>query len=1261
MFEHLNVKTRRIVRDICAGNCTMLGGATVGGVGEASRKLLAVLAEHLDSLRNLSGQELVSKVQELYAGFEFETALQELQSFEEAGSTGGPSRFRLGKIRACSFRGLAPAGRVWEHDFEGKSHLLYGPNGCGKSSLLGAICWCLTGRIFRDDRAPSEPERIPGYPADGESVGRVDRDDAQSLIDENGNSSSVTEPYWVQLQLIADDGEGGLSEVWLKRHSDEGLSGGVDGEDWTQISNIQEAGIDELDAELHLLMPARMSHLRFGKNPDLVHLLGEVVGVGELETVAEIAESLGRNCRATATRTETRELKPKIANIKQYIKEIKGLASESVKNLASYEKICGESRSKEDVKEFGEVINGRIDAGKTQLANDLGIHVPEEGTDEYKEWEKTSNKLPGQVHNLSNELSGPLEDIFASSIGLKIPSPEEIRTAEERLAIFEERAANDVKERLAWAKKELSDEKASLMLKAATQFPEGANNCPVCTQGLDGVPEVKRELEQLRTLSGKDYLQKNIDDFERALIAGLDEIVSANERDEGAKGLGKRVGEDWAKFKKLHCKDLLLTVAERFDDGVAHVAESIVEKAIEGFTIPAEYSDKFERVFSDYGEALRKAKKYLALCKSVEEEKEDVSKKLGVLLVKGKAESEEEAFKEILERAEANNTELVTLVKIREIARKLWTSVKEAEEVGERIRKLNELADSADPIRALKQNVRSEVISLVNGELGEKTKAYYELLYDNEVLEFEKLTTGHAGNPNIKDQVNLYLRAGKHQIPMGPYSNAGRMRALVLSFAFALLEKSVGSLGIVVLDDPATSLDDRHKARLVRRIIGSIVGDQQVVLATHYQRFYELSKPVFVDRVVLEMVPRRGNNEVCFEAGDLLDRIKSAYERAPGIWRELAGDLRTWIEKCMETLNGYSPILFRRQGDLVGSIRDYGRIGDPRIKGANQEHIVSILTSEFIKEIRRLCHDEDAQVEEFEDALGKLQECKTYVDEEVGRLKKLYQVDLEALAIKAGVQIQPLANGQDKVETTIRIVREAAAAHNEQGIEWAVNDEHQLEGCPVVLLRSDVISPVGLVGQYLILDWEDRNPKNEDFVVVEMDSGERYVRRNWWEENGTITLEGANPTKPVKPVRIVSGQCKVRRVVGVLYGKVDVGVRGAGEEWVPGTLAGDWFDDIVGVRVGGASLEPVARDGQIVLIEKRDIRMNIENDMLACVSVKNEGDFIKRCFVDGTNCILCAVNPTDRESPFTVELGSIERAYPLKGVLFEVGLGMSPM
>ena len=97
-----------------------------------------------------------------------------------------------------------------------------------------------------------------------------------------------------------------------------------------------------------------------------------------------------------------------------------------------------------------------------------------------------------------------------------------------------------------------------------------------------------------------------------------------------------------------------------------------------------------------------------------------------------------------------------------------------------------------------------ELIKVVK-TIQSQMKTYYSKLYDKEFLELDLVTTGHPANQNIKDQINVYLKAGEEIVPIGPYSNAGRFRALNLSFVFALLEKSNKSMSLLILDDPVLS------------------------------------------------------------------------------------------------------------------------------------------------------------------------------------------------------------------------------------------------------------------------------------------------------------------------------------------------------------------------------------------------------------------------------------------------------------------------
>jgi SOS-response transcriptional repressor LexA len=304
-----------------------------------------------------------------------------------------------------------------------------------------------------------------------------------------------------------------------------------------------------------------------------------------------------------------------------------------------------------------------------------------------------------------------------------------------------------------------------------------------------------------------------------------------------------------------------------------------------------------------------------------------------------------------------------------------------------------------------------------------------------------------------------------------------------------------------------------------------------------------------------------------------------------------------------------------------------------------------------------LHHNEPVEQADVEDGLRALKQCEDAVSKEINRFKKLHQHRNKGRAIEADKKLLVETSDfkKERINKNLSVIRAAAAAHNATGIEWNVADEYPLNGCPVVQVCTDVIEPIALVGQYLLLDWEDREAKNGDIVVVETEDKRKYIRRIWKNSDDAVILEGTNPTKPSEPVFIATGKCKLRRVVGVLYDEpTTVDQNG---EWSLRGIGEKWFDDIVGIRVKGTSLEPLARDGQIVLVKKKDIKANLSNDMLVCASITDIGDVIKRHFVKSEQCVLCAINQTEREVPIVVNVSQIQQAYALKGVIFETAMG----
>lgn len=388
---------------------------------------------------------------------------------------------------------------------------------------------------------------------------------------------------------------------------------------------------------------------------------------------------------------------------------------------------------------------------------------------------------------------------------------------------------------------------------------------------------------------------------------------------------------------------------------------------------------------------------------------------------------------------------------------------------------------------------------------------------------------------------------------------------------------------------------------------------------------------------------------------DLLRRVEDSLKKPDCSWREAGINLRRWAERTLSTISGYCPEPFHIFNNIPGTIDAYRRISNASIATDNRDCIVKALTSpEFDRVKHALAHDEELTKPVVQDALRVLTECyKRAVRPEIERFKSSYRHRQRDRAIPASVEILSLKDILPDIN--LRIVGRAAAASNGVGVTWIEYGTSQLSGYQVALVKTDVLSPIALHGQYVLLDPDDSPPRDSDLVIAEDGEGNRYTRR-FWMSDGTAYLEAVNLSSPYRPVQLPAGSCKVRRIVGVVFdGPVSVVDGRVSDEWAPSTRRpAAVLSDVVGIRVEGTCMEPIARNAQLVLVRGNDDPASVVTGDLVCVDYEGNGAFIKRCYPGIDGWILCAVDPTHVEEPIRVPTGEILHAYRLVGVLFEL-------
>ena len=216
----------------------------------------------------------------------------ELSALPARPANANSRRLELKKLEAHRFAGLHKFGtpgaapKNYVHEFTSRLTLFEGRNGSGKTSLLNAIIWALTGEMLRPQR---EPEAATDFECWAAPADERDKHTTHKLSPltpmPNVEQYRPDQPWvladtWVELTFTDQTG----AELPVIRRSQYRSPQGVLKE---QPPDLSILGVDPIAVRIGTIMPGLLSLIKVGSESELGRAVSQLTGLYALVDLAD--------------------------------------------------------------------------------------------------------------------------------------------------------------------------------------------------------------------------------------------------------------------------------------------------------------------------------------------------------------------------------------------------------------------------------------------------------------------------------------------------------------------------------------------------------------------------------------------------------------------------------------------------------------------------------------------------------------------------------------------------------------------------------------------------------------------------------------------------------------------------------------------------------------------------------------------------------------------------------------------------------------
>ena len=1122
-----------------------------------------------------------------------------------ADTRSGP--WRLHRIETTNFGGLNTYnGPAFTLEIGGENWCLEGSNGSGKTMLVSAIIWALTGYRLREhdglDSKGGVPE--PVYNKAGQKIGAW-----PPLVTYPESADKLADTATAKVTLVFADSSGDQAlvsrAIFSQENGDEDITVDIDPR-LTAVVQMIEAG---------LLMPARLAHIGFGaKSGSLYEAMKMLTG---LDRLADIA--LGVSAFCNKGRRFLKYAKDNgIARLETSFETDIGKARELAEDakLTIPEKIIlGDEKLFRNLLDLANAASTQAGNLLTLLKSEISEKIDLTTIDGRRQLLRAVNSARDIVEKKTKGVA-----VFAAWAALKNASEDDSFTSLfDRVADLEAKLETSLK----WHAKQLADDKLRLKALASRFFLPSdeltvSETCPLCAQHLKTEDQraLAAELKALKAdaEAAERSIQDACSDIDKALHALLprpireyfEVLTSMNP----ASDYGTAVRERYVSAAPF--SNVLVGIARSVEKHVTLQTASLPDFHYQSFepaqTEPAPATEL--RLF------IHNIRRVVALVDWWEEHRGVFVDAWSTLLGKSDEDSKQtiQSIESMLKNLEEASEKAEPLDKIAtHLNNAIGTGTKWVD-INSEQKTREDIAKALEPLKALKNLVDAETHRTIQSLSGRVGAILNDIrLKDRFDFEDTKLN---------KREVTVHGRFGEdYKIDAQLVANASWLRAILWAFIFAMREEAIEAHGcctfpLVVLDDPQLTFDPKNKRKWAEKIVNlanaapSQVESAQLFLATHERQFFDIvtgangliGEKGMIARPHGEFGVAQILNGTKLERGFAKAKAEGCDEQAYNYVR----DVRVYCEDLLRIM--LRPESYELTENTLGSLKGLlVRYQQTHVSPFNRPIFKRLTTAlseqndDAVVYMNATSHTNDgtiglAQAEDvdrywketlekrFSEAFMLAADYDSY-----GGDSRLYAYP--ETIIEFPVTPSSAIAGANLLKTGI-----AAAAASDGRVgdgtisieEWGHTDPLKLHNHSAYSISGTTLEPVATIGD-IVLVKNYGEPQAQDLVVVA--HGDHFVARRLHlpeEHHGmaVLTGQGTNPYMHPDPIIVPVDKLPMRKIVGTLFIPARTPSPIVSGDVIPlddTSKLTSLLDGAHLFKVTGRSMEPIALEDQLVI------------------------------------------------------------------------------